>query len=115
MEANVFYSHCMNSLERVFRPMVPYTPEDTVINGKLRRASTGNMRFNATKILKIAPNTVQIKVDSAIAPYVVYTNEPWRAEKWRGAQNPNEGWFEKATKEFARNLAISLQGTLKKG
>lgn len=107
-----FYPKCVISMERTFRPRVPYTPADTVINGKLRRASTGNMRFNATKIRAKMANVVEIKVDARIAPYVVYTNEPWISPRWKGAQNPNEKWFERAVDAFAKDLAARLKGKL---
>lgn len=30
------------------------------------------------------------------AYYMPYTNERWISEKWRGAKNPNEDWWDKA-------------------
>ncbi len=98
-----------------FRPRVPYTPQSGNVNGKFRRASTGNMRFNATSIRRVSPNVIEIKVDAKIAPYVVYTNEPWLSPKWKGAQNPNEKWFERAVKIYAQSLAYALRGRLEKG
>lgn len=102
--------------EAVFRPLVPYTqfPKRS-INGGITLPSTGNMRFNATKVVAVDENTVNIYVDADIAPYVVYTNEPWISERWRGNKNPNEGWFEKATFAVAQRLAAMLGGTLTVG
>ena len=106
---------CKEVYVRKFVPRVPYTPQSGIIRGKFRRASTGNMRFNATTIRRKTPNVIEIKVDAKIAPYVVYTNEPWISPKWRGAKNPNEKWFERAVEIYARSLAYALRGTLEKG
>lgn len=112
MDAVVLMGKIMQTTENTFRPQVPYTPEPMVINGRFRPASTGNMRFNATIVRRISPNTVNVMVDSSIAPYVVYTNEPWVSPKWKGRENPNEGWFERAVDAFARDLAAALGGKL---
>ena len=84
--------------EKTFKPLVPY--------------DTGNMATLATKVEKVAENRVRIYVDSAIAPYVVYTNEPWLSQKWKGKKNPNEKWFERAVEMVAQELAAMLGGTL---
>ena len=102
--------------EQTFRPRVPYTPFTTQVTGRdgvthLRRASTGNMRFNATKFEVVSDAHFRIVVDGDIAPYVPYTNEPWISPKWRGAQNPNEGWFPRSVIMYATALAMALGGT----
>ena len=84
--------------EKTFKPLVPY--------------DTGNMATLATKVEKVAENQVRIYVDAAIAPYVVYTNEPWISPKWRGKENPNEKWFERAVEMVAQELTAMLGGTL---
>lgn len=57
---------------------------------------TGNLRYNAVRMRYLGPKECRIYVDTNIAPYMVYTNEPWIADRWKGAKNPNEGWFKKA-------------------
>lgn len=84
--------------EKTFKPRVPY--------------DSGNLRNSATYVKKNSENEVQIFVDSEIAPYVVYTNEPWISPKWKGKENPNEKWFERAVEMVAQELAAMLGGTL---
>lgn len=109
---------CARVMEETFRPLVPYTPADTLVTGpdgitRLRRHSTGNMRRNATKFEIINDKKFVVKVDSSVAPYAVYTNEPWQSPYWRGKQNPNEGWFQKAALAYAEALATALGGTIR--
>ena len=84
--------------EQVFRPLVP--------------KDTGNMRDTATKFEAISSTEFKIYIDAKEAPYVVYTNEPWKSPFWRGKENPNEGWFQKAAERFAQMLAAALGGTI---
>lgn len=84
--------------DQVFRPLVPY--------------DTGNMALLATKVEKVSENEVKIYVDSEIAPYVVYTNEPWTSPKWKGKQNPNEHWFDIAATKTAYAINSMLCGTI---
>lgn len=67
---------------------------------------TGNLRFNAIKI-KIVGGTCQLYVDEKIAPYMKYTNEPWKHGK-----NPNEGWFDRAAQHIAQLIAERLKGDI---
>ena len=106
------YQHCLAVFASTFQPRVPYTPQSGNVMGKFRRASTGTMRRDASKVEIIDKHVVKVFVDASISPYVVYTNEPWLSPKWKGAKNPNEGWFERATERFAQELAASLGGTL---
>ena len=76
------------------------------------REVTGNMKYNATRIERISTNTNKVYVDENIAPYVPYTNEPWISPHWKGAKNPNEGWFDDFALEYAQLLAQALGGTL---
>lgn len=87
--------------DQVFRHLVPI--------------DSGTMAFLATKVEKVSGNEVKIWVDSAIAPYVVYTNEPWTSPKWNGKQNPNEKWFEKATEQVVQYIAGVLNGNITTG
>ena len=68
---------------------------------------TGNLRYNAIKLTKEGDNYV-IYVDTVVAPYMVYTNEPWR----NGRQNPNERWFDKVAELVAKKIASALGGKL---
>lgn len=72
---------------------------------------TGNLKYNALKVLKI-PDGVYIYVNEAIAPYMPFTNEPWVSPKWKGAKNPNEHWWEHMVESFADDLAEKLNGVL---
>ena len=73
---------------------------------------TGNLRYNAIKGKLKAENVYELEVDQSIAPYMVFTNEPWISPKWNGKKNPNEKWFENATYYIALDLAKRLGGKL---
>lgn len=73
---------------------------------------TGTMAFDALRF-KVENNFIIIYVDTTIAPYVPYTNEPWLSAKWNGKQNPNEGWWDNFANEFIRRLALRLKGEIK--
>ena len=101
--------------EQTFRPLVPYTPYTTLVTRKdgttrIRRKSTGNMRFNATKFEVASDTHFRVVIDGEVAPYVPYTNEPWISPKWHGLQNPNEGWFPRAVMRYAEAVATALGG-----
>ena len=49
----------------------------------------GNMRYIATRYVPYS-DAVEIRVDARIAPYAVYTNEPWVSPRWHGKKNPNK-------------------------
>lgn len=55
---------------------------------------TGNLANDAIKC-RFGKKDCAIYVDCKIAPYMRYTNEPWKSPKWHGNKNPNEGWFGK--------------------
>lgn len=71
---------------------------------------TGNLRYNAIKY-RIEGDRFIIYVDEKIAPYMVFTNEPWIN---RRGTNPNEGWWDYTIEEVLRLMAIFLKGELKK-
>jgi hypothetical protein len=71
-----------SSLLRLLRDMLVQAAPN------VKRQSTGALR-----------NSIRIKGSSAvigggIVNYAVYTNEPWISPRWRGKQNPNEGWVD---------------------
>ena len=75
---------------------------------------TGNLAFNAIKVEWHGDREAEIYVDGdgkdGIAPYMPFTNEPWVAEKWNGAQNPNEGWWQEAIAEIIEELNAEFGG-----
>lgn len=70
---------------------------------------TGNLAFNAIKY-EISGNEMRIYVDENIAPYMVYTNEPWIK---RPGNNPNEKWWDTALEEIIEYMTFYLGGDLK--
>lgn len=70
---------------------------------------TWNLAVNALKLEQTATGYV-IYIDEAIAPYMVYTEEPWTSPYWKGKKNPNEGWFKRAAEEIVSYLAQVLGG-----
>lgn len=73
---------------------------------------TGNLRYNATRLESKGIGEWVIKVDGNVAPYAVFTNEPWISPKWRGKRNPNEGWIDDGAYLMAMIIAQSLGGTV---
>ena len=71
---------------------------------------TGNMRYNATTFNSTGTMSCTIKVDGHIAPYAVYTNEPWVSPRWHGKKNPNEGWVEGGVELIAMYISQQLGG-----
>lgn len=55
---------------------------------------SGNLFRNGIRIVEN-----KVIVGGEIAPYAVFTNEPWTSEKWHGKKNPNEGWVQRAIEE----------------
>ena len=68
---------------------------------------TGNLSLNAIRVVQVEPNKWQIIIGGEIAPYAVYTNAEWVAEKWAGKRNPNEGWVNRAI-DSAKPVLISI-------
>lgn len=71
---------------------------------------TGNMRRNATQFASTGLKAASIRVDGAVAPYAVYTNEPWLSPRWGGKKNPNEGWVKRGVELVAMHLSQQLGG-----
>lgn len=72
---------------------------------------TWNLAVNALKLEETETGYV-IYVDSAVAPYMVYTEEPWTSTRWNGKKNPNEGWFRRVADEVTVELAAALGGKI---
>lgn len=60
---------------------------------------TGNLALNSIRIMYDSNGEIFVAVGGEIAPYAVYTNERWTAQRWNGNTNPNEGWIENAIEE----------------
>ena len=93
----------------LFRIYAPRRP-----NIKLKhpeRRTTDNLKRNAIK-LEMIDGGFKIFVDENIAPYMPYTNEKWISPKWKGAQNPNEQWWNEEIQNLIYWLAYALGGTL---
>lgn len=71
---------------------VIYAPKDT-----------GNLSLNAIKSV-YEDGVWQVVIGGEIAPYAVYTNEPWLSGKWKGAVNPNQGWVERAIESVRMSI-----------
>ena len=76
-----------------------YTPVDT---GTLKNDAI-NMEFNDDK-------TFTIYVDESIAPYMPYTNEPWKSDRWNGKKNPNEAWWQEVVLEIVEYIVENYNG-----
>lgn len=72
-----------------------YTPKDT-----------GNLSINAIKSV-YEDGVWQVVIGGELAPYAVYTNEPWISPHWKGATNPNENWIQKAI-ESVRTVIVGI-------
>lgn len=68
---------------------------------------TGNLAYNAIRMVSFG-DEAHIFIDESIAPYMKFTNEPWIADRWGGAKNPNEHWFDKAVLTIMARIAIEL-------
>jgi hypothetical protein len=68
---------------------------------------TGNLSLNAIRVVQVEPNKYQIIIGGEIAPYAVYTDSKWIAERWAGKVNPNQGWVNRAI-ESAKPVLISI-------
>ena len=73
---------------------------------------TGNLSLNAIRIVQVAPSKYQIIIGGEIAPYAVYTNAEWVAQKWAGKVNPNQGWVNRAIDNAKPVLMSILSGAI---
>lgn len=76
------------------------------------RKTTDNLKNNATK-MEFYGRSTRIFIDENVAPYAPYTNEPWESPKWKGAKNPNQGWFDEFAIRFIERLAQKLHGQIR--
>ena len=73
---------------------------------------TGNLSLNAIRIVQVAPSKYQIIIGGEIAPYAVYTNAEWVAQRWAGKVNPNQGWVNRAIDTAKPVLMSILSGAI---
>lgn len=74
---------------------------------------TGNLANDALRYVWEG-TTFHMYVNEDIAPYMVFTNEPWLSEYWHGKKNPNEGWWGVACEWFFQYVSLHLKGKLTK-
>ncbi len=67
---------------------------------------TWNLALNAIRIVQ-ENGAWYILIGGEIAPYAVFTNEPWEKGK-----NPNEGWIEKTIEECMPAIKQIMSGTI---
>lgn len=72
---------------------------------------TGNMALHGLNIT-IYESYIVIYMNTNIAPYAIYTTQPWESSYWHGKKNPNEGWWERFTAEFLRRFLEKTNGTI---
>ena len=73
---------------------------------------TGNLSLNAIRIVQVSPSKYQIIIGGEIAPYAVYTNAEWVAQRWAGKVNPNQGWVNRAIDNAKPVLMSILSGAI---
>ena len=93
MTSQEFDYICLKAVEKV-REIAPF--------------DTGNLRNDSIQFYKKNENTFVIEVNEDIAPYMPCTNEPWESPKWHGKKNPNQNWWESATKAVADMIANEI-------
>lgn len=72
---------------------------------------TGNLALNAIrKAWDPVTGYPMIVIGGEPAPYAIYTNEPWVAEKWKGTINPNMYWVQKTIEQARPQLILILSG-----
>lgn len=72
--------------------------------------STGNLRSSIRKAWNPELGHWQVVIGGEVAPYAIYTNEPWISPKWNGKENPNLYWVERALEEARTMLSMIVSG-----
>lgn len=80
---------------------------------KLCPRDTGNLSINGIKFKFVNEKKFTIYVDEKVAPYMVYTNEPWVSDYWKGKKNPNEGWWNSGVGVLVNLIRKELKGKVK--
>lgn len=58
--------------------------------------------------LKATAKGYELTINTDKAPHMVYTEEAWKSEQWKGRDNPNEGWFKLAAELIFRLIRAEL-------
>lgn len=98
MTLNDFYAICYKCVDKL-RNLCPY--------------DTGNLAGNGITFKFVNERKFTIYVNEKVAPYMVYTNEPWVSAYWRGKKNPNEGWWNNAVGVLVDLICNELKGRVK--
>jgi len=53
----------------------------------------------------------ELRMNTDIAPHMVYTEEKWKHERWKGRANKNEGWFKLAAELVFRQMRAELKSS----
>lgn len=97
----------MDDIDFVVEVLKEYAPIHGMRTVRKKR-TTGNLKRNS--IFRIM-GTNEITIGGLNTPamrYAALTNLKWVALRWKGKQNPNEGWVEDAIKEAERRLGKRL-------
>lgn len=70
---------------------------------------TSNMKNTMTAV-KTSRKRGRIRIGGAKAPYAVYTNEKWIANRWNRKKNPNEKWIDKAVIAIVSGITARYRG-----
>lgn len=71
---------------------------------------TFNLALNA--IRKVYENGLwYVVIGGELAPYAIYTNEPWISSRWNGKSNPNEGWIQNTIYEMTHVIELIFSGS----
>lgn len=74
---------------------------------------TGNLAIlGIRKAYDPLTNYPIIVIGGEVAPYAIYTNEPWISPMWMGRTNPNQEWIQSAVIEVLPTLRFILSGTI---
>lgn len=89
----------------MFKINAPKKTFNLAING-IRKAYADNTGFPI------------IVIGGEVAPYAIYTNEPWISDRWLNKQtgvmaiNPNQGWIQQTIRECIPTLQAILSGSM---
>lgn len=89
----------------MFKIAAPKASFNLTVNG-IRKAYSDNTGFPI------------IVIGGEVAPYAIYTNEPWISDRWLNKQtgimaiNPNQGWVQKTIRECIPTLQAILSGSM---
>ncbi len=91
------FTQFVNDFVRMLRELAPY--------------DTGNLAENAIQFhYEEDKQRAIIEVNTQIAPYMPFTNEPWISPKWNEKKNPNEAWWENAIIVICTELSQKYGG-----